>query len=155
MNNNNDPVLVLLELYDKGIDKERAYRLTVGVERLIANNQYDEETKIAVYNILSNIYIWNNDYEKAKIAQHFFLSNIAWCETNEKTVERYLLFVFSKNNKNFIADLVDTYPEIKRYFIDVYKSYLSMIVNPDDEENFDPNNYHYYNKFQYFIKLYQ
>ncbi len=29
------------------------------------------------------------------------------------------------------------------------------MIDPDDEDNFDPNSFHYYNKFKKLKKLYQ
>ena len=75
-------------------------------------------------------------------------------ETYEETVESYLALVFVKNNKDFIELTLENHPIIRTNFKDLYKSYLSMIVDPNDEENYNPNNMYYYQLLQRAQNLY-
>ena len=152
--NPNDPVTAIFQLLMSGEEKEKALQRTTGVELLLANKQYDKNTAVSVYNILAGVYVWNEEYEKATISQAHFLSDKEWCETYEETVESYLALVFVKNNKDFIELTLENHPIIRTNFKDLYKSYLSMIVDPNDEENYNPNNMYYYQLLQRAQNLY-
>ena len=123
-----DPLEDIYYYLKKAKRKYTAYSLTSQVEFYLKKNIYSPEASIAAYHILACVFVWNNDYEKAKNSHHYFLSNKEWYNENKVHIEDYMNFVLAMNNRDFIKELLQDYPFLKTDYSTMYNAYLDYFI---------------------------
>ncbi len=131
-----DPIELIYTMLVKGEKKEHALLITNAIIDILHNPEIEAESKVAISHIFASIYVWNDDYINAKRYQKYFLNDDKFCSKFKNEIVSYLTLVFAKNNDEFIKDLFLVYPFIKSDFNDIYKAYLSSIVDPNSEEHY-------------------
>ncbi len=131
-----DPIELIYTMLVKGEKKEDALLITNAIIDILQNPEIQAESKVAISHIFTSIYVWNDDYINAKRYQKYFLNDDEFCSKFKNEIVSYLILVFAKNNDEFIKNLLLEYPFIKSDFNDIYKAYLSSIVDPNSEEHY-------------------
>ncbi|MBS3992547.1 MAG: hypothetical protein KGZ87_02405 [Bacteroidetes bacterium] len=151
-----DPIQTVYGYLVNGEHKKEALFLVQSLEQAFDRSeiQFEPAVLIAVHHIFATVYIWNDELEMAAKLQHTFLVNKEWCVQNKPATGSYLAIVFAKNQQAFIDKTLQKYNFLTTEFNELYKAYLSSIVNPNSEEHFSLDLLPFYQQLKNAQQLY-
>lgn len=113
-------------------NKAIALKLSRAAETILHLDE-EEWHRVAGYHIAASVYVWNGCYEEAAAIQNQFLENEGWCLKFKDQIESYLILCLSKNEIDFISNLITDYPVLQNHFGYMFETWHYGVLHPEKD----------------------
>ena len=87
-------------------------------------NDENDFSRIAGFNIICSVLLWNDKFNEAEKYHHYFLNEKSdFFIYHFENIESYVTLALAKNNQNFISNLMLDFPHIKNKALELFNAW--------------------------------